>query len=101
MQEERVSVDLHTDLCFTNFYVSIENFNKKFGFIPNKLTVGICYIDIAKQIIKFIEPTDYEQIKDKINLEFQFELNKDFPKDYWEISGVKDNKKYILYSKGA
>lgn len=92
---------MNFDLSFTAFFTLLESFKKKFGFLPDTLKIGLDNLDIAKDILKHIEPQDYEAIKDKIDLNFNFKLDDNFPYYYWEISKIIDDMEYILYSEGA
>lgn len=97
--KEHVRVDC--DLSFASFYSSLEQFKEKFGFLPDTLRIGLDNIDTTKTILRNIEPQDYDKFKDEIDLNFSFKLNEDFPSYYWEVSKIKNNTEYILYSNGA
>ena len=97
--KEKISIDC--DLSFVSFSFMIKEFNNKYKFLPNCIRISVNLLDVAKSILKHIEPKDYQEIKDKIDLGFSFEMNTDFPDYYWQLEGIKDDEKYIIYSLGA
>ena len=101
MSEIRKKIHIDCDLSFCSFYSALDEFNKEFNVLPNTLKVGLDNLNTAKNILKHIDPQDYKIIKDKIDLGFGFELDKNFEEYYWEVSKVVGDKKYILYSNGA
>ena len=97
--KQHLTID--NDLSFVSFYCSLEQFKERFGFLPDTLKIGLDNLDVAKSILKHIEPKDYEELKDKIDLRFIFKLDENFKKYYWEVSKMVGDVEYILYSEGA
>ena len=101
MEIKKESPPVDCDLTFTSFYSILEVFKDRFDFLPKILRVSLIYLDTAKALMHNLLPQDYKDIKDKIDLGFELHLDENYPAFYWQVEGIKDNIKHIIYSNGA
>ena len=104
MIEHKVKMTEDCDFTLITVYEAFRQFDMNFDFFPEVLKVSKVYENVARDIKIPQVPLNKEGaivIKGVEDLGVKFEVDEDLPKYSWQIEGIKDNEKYILYSNGA
>ena len=90
-------INVNCDISIVNLKSAIAQFKYDFGFIPEWFNV---YVSI-EAIFACLTLLDFFNKQTAPSPIIYFQVNREYPSDYWSVIGFREGKQYKIYSEGA